>query len=108
MRRISVFTRAASSIHVPWQTATYDTDGFWDAGNPTRFSIPTGITKIRLMGSLALQASTVSGSVFLSFEKNGAGDVIGCVVATFRQGSTGFTNNDFATFTAVLPVIAGD
>jgi hypothetical protein len=39
---------------------------------------------------------------------NGACHVIGSAVATFRQGSTGYTNNDFATFTAVLPVTAGD
>jgi hypothetical protein len=57
---------------------------------------------------VALQASSIASGVFLSFEKNGSGDIPGAAAATFRQGSTGYTNNDFATFTAVLPVAAGD
>ena len=77
-------------------------------GSPTRLTIPAGITKFRLIASLALQASSIAGGVFLGFEKNGAGDIIGCANATFRQATTGYTNNDFATFTAVLPVSAGD
>ena len=60
------------------------------------------------MGTVALQASSVAGSVFLSFDENGAGDVVGCAVATFRQDSTGHTDNDFATLTAVLTLTAGD
>jgi hypothetical protein len=54
------------------------------------------------------QASSIAGGVFLSFEWNGSGDIPGAAAATCRQGSTGYTNNDFATFTAVLPVVAGD
>ncbi len=76
--------------------------------HPFRLTIPAGITEVRLMGAVALQASSIAGGVFLSLEKNGAADVIGAAAATFRQGSTGYTNNDFATFTTVLPVVAGD
>lgn len=77
-------------------------------GSPTRLTVPSGITKVRLTASLALLASSVSGGVFLSFEKNGAADIQGAAAATFRQGSTGYTNNHFAKFTAVLPVTDGD
>ena len=108
VRRTSDLTSVSPPIHVSWQAATYDTDGFWDAGNPTRLTVPAGITKIRLMGAVALQASLTAGGVFLGFEKNGAGDIPGAAAATFRQGSAGYNNNDFATFTAVLPVTAGD
>ena len=38
----------------------------------------------------------------------GARDVVGSIVAIFRQARTGYTINDSATFTAVLPVTAGD
>ena len=108
VRRTNNLTSVSPPISVPWQAVTYDSDGFWDAGNPARLTVPAGVTKVRLAGSLALLASSIAGGVFLSFEKNGAGDIPGAAAATFRQGSTGYTNNDFATFTAVLPVTAGD
>ena len=56
---------------------------------------------------MAKQASSIAGGVFLSFEKNGSGDIPGVAAASFRQSSAAYTNNDFAIFTAVLPVITG-
>ena len=79
-----------------------------EGGSYPALSTACGVTKVRLAASFAMQASSIAGGVFLSFEKNGAGDVAGAAAATFRQGSTGYTNNDFATFMAVLPVTAGD
>ena len=57
---------------------------------------------------VALRASSEPGGVFLSFGKSTLGDISGAATTAVQQGSTGYTNNDFATFTAVLPVTAGD
>ena len=45
---------------------------------------------------------------FVSFEENGTGSAVGSGVFTVRQGTSGYTNNDFAANTAVIPVTAGD
>ena len=66
------------------------------------------MTKVRLQGSLSLKPSATTGGVFISFEKNGAGSAVGSGVFTVRQGTSGYTNNDFSANTAVIPVSAGD
>ena len=93
---------------MPFQSTVYDTDAFWDAGNPSRLTIPAGVTKVRLQGSLSLKPSATTGGVFISFEKNDAGSAVGSGVFTVRQGTSGYTNNDFAANTAVIPVTSGD
>lgn len=45
------------------------------------------------MGAVALHTTSVSGGVFLNLEKNGAPGIAGAATATFRQGSTGYTNS---------------
>ena len=93
-------------LHLPWQAATYDTDGFWDSCNPSRLTIAVGATEVRLTCSTAPQARSVSDGVFHSVEKTDAGDIPGAAAVTFRHGSTGYNSNDFAIVTSVLPVTA--
>jgi hypothetical protein len=109
-QRTTDITSVSAPILIPWQGVAYDTDAFWAAGTPERLTIPAGsrITKIRLLGAIAMKASATTGGVYLNFDKNDAGEVIGCAPFTVRQGSSGYTNNDFATFSAVLPVVEGD
>jgi hypothetical protein len=33
-------------------TTVYDTDAFWSAGNPTRLTVPAGVSKGRLKGNI--------------------------------------------------------
>lgn len=110
VHRTTDIATVSPPILIPWQAAIYDTDDFWAAGNPDRLTIPagSGITKIRLLGSIAMKASATTGGVYLSFYRNEAGEVVGGAPCTIRQGSAGYTNNDFATFSAVLPVVEGD
>ena len=108
LQRSTDLTNVNFPVLVPFQGTVYDTDAFWNAGNPSRLTIPAGVTKVRLQGSLSLKPSATTGGVFISFEKNGAGSAVGSGVFTVRQGTSGYTNNDFAANTAVVPVIAGD
>ena len=38
----------STDTSIPWDATVYDTDNFWSAGNPTRFTIPSGVSKVRL------------------------------------------------------------
>ncbi len=108
LQRSTDLTDVSFPILVPFQNTVYDTDAFWDASNPSRLTIPTGVIKVRLQGSLSLKPSATTGGVFISFEKNGAGSAVGSGVFAVRQGTSGYTNNDFAANTAVIPITAGD
>jgi len=108
VQRSTDLTNVSFPVLVPFQSTVYDTDSFWDVANPTRITVPAGVTKARLQGSLSLKPSATTGGVFISFEKNGAGSAVGSGVFTVRQGTSGYTNNDFAANTAVVPVSAGD
>jgi hypothetical protein len=108
LQRSTDLTNVSFPVLIPFESTVYDTNVFWDAGNPSRITIPAGVTKVRLQGSVSLKASATTGGVFISFEKNGAGSAVGSGVFTVRQGTSGYTNNDFAANTAVVPVSAGD
>ncbi len=110
VQRSTDIATVSPPIQIPWQASVYDSEGFWAGGTPERLTIPPGssITKVRLLGSIAMKASATTGGVYLTFDKNGAGEPIGAAPYTVRQGSSGYTNNDFSTFSAVLPVVEGD
>jgi hypothetical protein len=42
---------------VPWDATEFDTDGFWDSGNPTCPTVPSGMSLIRLLGNIRWQSS---------------------------------------------------
>jgi hypothetical protein len=54
LRRSTDFSVGATGTYVAvsWQSAAYDSDGFWDAGQPTRLTVPAGVTKVRLVGNI--------------------------------------------------------
>lgn len=95
------------AILVPWQTTDYDTDGFWSVGNPSRFTIPAGVTKVRLIGSVALETGSGTGSIYCSITMNGSMAVCG-VTAPRNNASGGYSNNDSFTVSPVLEVVPGD
>lgn len=87
---------------VPWDATDYDTDGFWSAAAPTRFTVPAGVSKVRLSGSLA--ATGLAGNLSLQIYKNGA---------SFRGGAgtggpTGYTNVIPSLASPALAVAPGD
>lgn len=85
-----------------WDGTDYDTDGFWSAANPTRLTVPAGVTMVRLYG--CLNPTVLSGNLALSVYKNGA---------SFRGGAqtggpTGYTNVMPSLATPPIPVVEGD
>lgn len=88
-----------------WDVVDYDTDGFWSAAQPSRLTVPTGITKVRLTTTLAPTAGPVDGSnVNVAIRKN-ASTVRGAI---FVGGEYGTLGAGWQQVTAVLPVVGGD
>lgn len=54
-----------------WQTATVDTDGIFSVGAPTRLTVPTGVTRVRLSASVGW-ALNATGQRMVSLLKNGS------------------------------------
>jgi hypothetical protein len=42
----------STDVAMPWDAIVYDTNTFWSAGNPTRLTVPSGISKVRLKGNI--------------------------------------------------------
>lgn len=60
---INAFT---STYLVPWDEAEYDLGGWWDAGEPTRLTVPTGVSAVRVYGgALVNNISTLAARVTL-------------------------------------------
>jgi hypothetical protein len=55
---------------VAWGAAVYDTDGYWDAGRPTRLTVPAGVSRVQLKASLDW-ASGSAGARQIWLHKNG-------------------------------------
>lgn len=95
---------------IPWDAVAYDTDGFWNAGQPTMITIPAGVHKVRLSGQVELTLSRTAHSVFTSFQKNGTSyRWPGAWIESIRHGgSSGWNVNLYHAQTAVIPVVEGD
>jgi hypothetical protein len=37
---------------IPWDATEFDTEGFWDSGNPSRLTVPSGMSRVRLLGNV--------------------------------------------------------
>lgn len=99
----SDISATGTHVPIPWESSVYDTDSFWDAGQPTRLTVPTGVTKVRLLGNIEWQTSPTSQLV--EIRQNGAGIVGGA--SFIVRGDGGYSNQIRNIATAVLPVVAG-
>ncbi len=111
LRRSSDATSLTFPWLAAWQTAVYDTDTFWSAGNPTRLTVPAGVTRVRLHGSVRLPDAAGTGAINLQILRNGAAPSAtypGTAAWSVRVGGTGFSDNPAFFITPVLAVSPGD
>lgn len=108
--RTSDLTSVTTAQTIVWQAASPNTDSIWSAGAPTRLTVPTGVTKVRLFWALEYEALATAGSVGAALRKNGAALVQPDAYGghTTRAGTTGFNNNLVLGFSCLLAVTAGD
>ena len=106
LRRTTNFSVSTTGTYVaiPWQSAAYDSDGFWDVGQPTRLTVPGGVTKVRLVGNLEWLTSPTNQLV--EIRKNGSTVLGGGAV--IMRGDSGYSNQMRNLTSAVLPVSTGD
>lgn len=55
-----------------WDTAEVDTGGFWNAGNPTRITIPSGVSRVRFYAGAQWEALGSAGPRTIELVKNSA------------------------------------
>ena len=90
----------SSFVAIPWQSADYDTDGFWSAGSPTRLTIPAGVTKARaIFGWRTLTTGTIN---FVTYVWLSGGSV--CQTG----GASGFTDARCVIVSPVIEVVEND
>lgn len=106
VRRTTNFSVSTTGTYVaiPWQSAVYDSDALWDAGQATRLTVPAGVTKVRLTGNIEWQTSPTSQLV--EIRKNGGGVIGGG--SFIVRGDGGYSNQMRNIASAVLPVVSGD
>lgn len=90
---------------VAFDTEVYDDGGWHDnAVNNSRFTVPAGVTKVRLSAGVGVELITASSFVQIQFIKNG----VALVPTQLNRAEISFAAH-YAGFTsAVVPCVAGD
>lgn len=106
VRRDTNFTLVnGTNVAIPWESAMYDTVGAWAlTPNPTRLTVPVGMTWATLRGYYALTSNSV-GIRQIWIQKNGATFPGGIFD---RRGAGGTSGAYFGFGTGVVPCVAGD
>lgn len=105
VRRTTTAALGTGVAAVAFEQAVYDTDGFFNPANPTRLSVPVGVSLVRI--STCLQHENTSASVSSNFQlfcrKNGSGGFPG----SFAQDHQRHTINAVQGVSAILAVVGG-
>lgn len=91
---------ASALTAISWDAAIFDDASFWDVADPTRITVPAGVSRIELTGGwFSDTAGTVNSSVF--FRDQG-----GAIVTAQRTDNAAFIRQQLAT--GPLPVVEAD
>lgn len=100
---------AAPTFPVLWDDVDYDTDDFWSAASPGRFTVPAGVTMVRLHATLDFVSGSFTGtngqSTILQFGKNGSTNFRGSAINSPRSG---YSDSGFNVASPPIPVVEGD
>ena len=88
---------------IDWDSPVYDTSNFWSADNPSRLTVPIGVSKVRLTTFICWQNNN-NGERSINIYKNGNPTWFGR--AADRRAASG--NSETTISTAVVEVAAGD
>jgi hypothetical protein len=93
---------ANTETAMTFNSTIYDTDSFWSNANPSRLTVPAGVTRVVVSGNVRVTGGSTSAQ--LQLRMNG-GDVVG--VGNVNM-STGFTVAQINAVSAPISVTAGD
>ncbi len=91
---------------VPWDSTIEDVGGFWSALNPTRLTVPAGVTRIRVTGNVNWDVNG-TGKRIAWIDKNGGPFAGRPAVEQQAVSSAGSTTRQNLT-SRPIAVIAGD
>jgi len=104
---LSIPTGMSNGIVVPWTSENYDTDSIHDnSTNPSRLTVPSGVTRVRLRASGAWAQDEVGDRRIRTF-KNGA-VFIGQGNSLVHPADDGTENTIQSCESAVVTVVGGD
>lgn len=89
---------------LPWDKVIYDTSGFYSGGQPTRITVPAGISKVKVSSNVCFNINT-NGSRQAQIQKNNA-DAPGSGSSNIVVGGTAYYVLNMTS--AVLSVVPGD
>ena len=72
---------------IPWDTIDRDTAGLFSAGSPTVFTIPAGVSQVKVRASISW-ANNTTGERFLEIRKNGGTGATGLAASRILASST--------------------
>ena len=99
----------SGGVVLGWDTESFDTDNFHDnVTNNERFTIPAGVTKVKLLAQVALTDFSVNSETFLNFRING-GNPSPTIQGSYKDDSSGgFTSRVYQLESYVMDVVEGD
>jgi len=109
-----VYLTPASTQNIPnalettvsWDLTYYNDDAFWDAGDPTRLTVPAGVTRVRLSAGIRwVQNLAGVRNVVIRSNPSGVYDANSNWAADNRPSDL---TADCTLITGIIPVVAGD
>lgn len=91
---------SATAYNVPWDNMIYDTNSFFDIANPTKLTVPAGVTYVRISCGI-IWAASATGYRTVTIRKNATGfagqpQTINTVDATVSQATSVTTSAPIA------------
>lgn len=66
------FNPSATGQAISWNTSTGPQASLWNISNPTRITVPSGTTYVRLIGCAVANLSSFTGEIAVGTQQNGA------------------------------------
>jgi hypothetical protein len=91
---------------IPWDAAVEDIGGFWSGANPTRLTVPAGVSRVRLIANIDWDSNT-AGKRISWIDKNGA-PYVGRPLIEQQAVSASSSNTRQNASTGPIAVTPGD
>jgi hypothetical protein len=93
-------------VAVTWNTDVVDVGGLHDTvTNTSRFTVPDGVSWVRLSASIHFQALNANSRVYAYWNKNGVGSAVGLPVVAEQSSAV---DNYINLQSGAIPVVPGD
>src|SRR5690606_9446995 len=100
------FSTTGTWTPIPWDVEQRGTSNLWGVGAPSRFTIPAGVTKLRLMAGFQIDAVDGPGNHQFTFRKSGSNLFSGNIIWNFGGG--GYNNPGCFGVSDIVDVVPGD